>query len=69
MNKGHIAFTQIIDFASLYVLVLIARKKLKLTNSPYEIIQYISLAPFEKRSIYHVFLSIENQDVKELKYI
>jgi hypothetical protein len=61
--------TQIWIAISVYVLVLIARKKLKLTNSPYEIIQYISLAPFEKRSLQHVFLNIENQDDKELKYI
>ena len=61
--------TQIWIAISVYVLVLIARKKLKLTNSPYEIIQYISLAPFEKRELHHVFLNIENQDVKELKYI
>lgn len=54
---------------SVYVLVLIARKKLNLTNSPYEIIQYISIAPFEKRPLQNVFLNIENQDVKELKYI
>lgn len=61
--------TQIWIAISVYVLVLIARKKLKLINSPYEIIQYISLAPFEKRSIHNVFLNIENQDVKEQKYI
>ena len=61
--------TQIWIAISVYVLVLIARKKLKLTNSPYEIIQYISLAPFEKRSLHNVFLNIENQDVKEPKYI
>lgn len=61
--------TQIWIAISVYVLVLITRKKLQLTNSPYEIIQYISLAPFEKRSIHNVFLNIENQDVKELKYI
>lgn len=61
--------TQIWIAISVYVLVLIARKKLELTNSPYEIIQYISLAPFEKRPIQQVFLNIENQDVKEQKYI
>ena len=54
---------------SVYVLVLIARKKLELTNSPYEIIQYISIAPFERRPLHNVFLNIENQDVKELNYI
>lgn len=61
--------TQIWIAISVYLLILIARKKLKLTNTPYEIIQYISLAPFEKRAIHEVFLNIENQDVKELKYI
>ncbi len=61
--------TQIWIAISVYVLVLIARKRLKLTNSPYEIIQYISLAPFEKKALHNVFLNIENQDVKELKYI
>lgn len=61
--------TQIWIAISVYVLVLIARKKLRLTNTPYEILQYISLAPFEKKAIHEVFLNIENQDVKELKYI
>ena len=61
--------TQIWIAISVYVLVMIARKKLKLIHSPYEIIQYISLAPFEKKPIREVFLNIENQDVKELKYI
>ena len=57
--------TQIWVAISVYVLVAIAKKKLKLTHSPYEIIQYISIAPFEKRSIHDVFLNNENQDVKE----
>ena len=61
--------TQIWVALSVYVLVLIAKKKLKLTTSPYKIIQYISIAPLEKRSLHNVFLNIENQDVKELKYI
>jgi hypothetical protein len=61
--------TQIWIAISVYVLVLIARKKLRIPNSPYEIIQYISVAPFEKRPIHNVFLNIENQDVKEPKYI
>lgn len=57
--------TQIWVAISVYVIVAIAKKKLKLTHSPYEIIQYISLAPFEKRSIRETFLNNENQDVKE----
>ena len=57
--------TQIWVAISVYVLVAIAKKKLNLFHSPYEIIQYISLAPFEKRSIREVFFNNENQDVKE----
>jgi len=54
---------------SVYVLVAVAKKKLNLKNSPYEILQYISLAPFEKTPIRDVFLNIENHDVKELSCI
>ena len=61
--------TQIWIAISVYVLVLIARKKITLTNSPYESKQYISLAPFEKRSLHNMLLNKENQDVKEQKYI
>jgi Transposase DDE domain/Domain of unknown function (DUF4372) len=61
--------TQVWVAISVYLLVLIARKRLNLTHSPYEIIQYVSLAPFEKKPLRDVFLNIENQDVKELKYI
>jgi IS4 transposase len=61
--------TQIWIAISVYVLVLIARKRLKLTNSPYEILQYLSLAPFEKRALHEVFNNIENQDFKEQNYI
>lgn len=57
--------TQIWTAISVYVLVAIARKKLKLEHSPYEILQYISLSPFEKTPIAEVFLNNENQDVKE----
>lgn len=61
--------TQIWTAISVYILVAIAKKKLKLQHSPYEILQYISLAPFEKTSIVDVFLNNENQDVKEQKCI
>lgn len=57
--------TQIWVAISVYVLVAIAKKKLNLTHTPYEIIQYISIAPFEKKAIQEVFLNNENQDVKE----
>jgi hypothetical protein len=61
--------TQIWTAISVYVLVAIARKKLKIEHSPYEILQYISLSPFEKTPITEVFLNNENQDVKELPCI
>ncbi len=57
--------TQIWTAISVYVLVAIAKKKLKLEHTPYEILQYISLAPFEKMPITEVFLNNENQNVKE----
>jgi hypothetical protein len=53
----------------LLILVAIAKKKLKLEHSSYEILQYISLAPFEKTPITDVFLNKKSQDVKELKCI
>lgn len=61
--------TQIWTAISVYALVAIAKKKLKLEHSPYEILQYISLAPFEKTPLSQVFLNNENQDVKEQKCI
>lgn len=42
---------------SVYVIVAIAKKKLKIPNSLYEILQYISIAPFEKASLTETFLS------------
>ena len=57
--------TQIWTAISVYVLVAIAKKKLNLEHSPYEILQYISLAPFEKTLLAEVFLNNKSQDVKE----
>lgn len=57
--------TQIWTAISVYVLVAIAKKKLNLEHSPYEILQYISLAPFEKTPLATVFLNNKSQDVKE----
>jgi hypothetical protein len=57
--------TQIWTAISVYVLVAIAKKKLNLEHSPYEILQYISLAPFEKTPLAEVFLNNKSQDVKE----
>jgi len=61
--------TQIWTAISVYVLVAIAKKRLNLENSPYEILQYISLAPFEKTPLVEVFLNKKSQDVKEQKCI
>jgi len=57
--------TQIWIAISVYVLVAITKKKLRLEHSPYEILQYISLAPFEKTPLAEVFLNNKSQDVKE----
>lgn len=40
---------------SVYVIVAIAKKKLKISNSLYEILQYISIAPFEKNLLTETF--------------
>lgn len=54
---------------SVYVLVAITKKKLNLKHSLYEILQYVSLSPFEKISLTDVFKNENQQDVKELKTI
>ncbi len=61
--------TQIWTAISVYVLVAIAKKKLKIDHTPYEILQYISLAPFEKTALTAVFLNKKSQDVKKEKAI
>ena len=42
---------------STYVIVAIAKRKLKISNSLYEILQYISIAPFEKTSLTETFIT------------
>lgn len=42
---------------STYVIVAIAKRKLKISNSLYEILQYISIAPFEKTSLTETFMA------------
>lgn len=54
---------------SVYVLVAIAKKKLNLKHSLYEILQYISLSPFEKVPLTNVFMNENHQDVKEQNVI
>ena len=50
-NTENAVKTQIWIAISVYLLVAIAKKKLKLKHSPYEILQYISLSPFEKHRL------------------
>ncbi len=57
--------TQIWIAISTYLLVIIAKKKLKLTHSLYEILQMISLSAFDRTPIKMLFLNENNQDVKE----
>ena len=54
---------------SVYVLVAIARKKLNISNTMYQILQYISISPFEKVNLAQIFTDEIQQDVKELKNI
>ena len=58
--------TQIWIAISVYALVAIVKKRLNLKHSLYEILQYISLAPFEKMPLSEVF-NANQQDVKELE--
>lgn len=58
--------TQIWIAISVYALVAIVKKRLNLKHSLYEILQYISLSPFEKMPLTEVFNAYQ-QDVKELE--
>lgn len=53
---------------SSYVIVAIAKKRLDLQYSLYEILQLISLAPFDRTPIKNFFESAEYQNVKEQNY-
>ena len=57
--------TQVWIAISTYVLVIIAKKKYKLTHTLYEILQMISLSAFDRAPINELFLYEDNQDVKE----
>lgn len=60
--------TQIWIAISAYLVVMIAKKKLDLPHSPYEILQLISLAPFDNTPMTMLFESAKYQDVKEQNY-
>lgn len=60
--------TQIWIAISSYLIVIIAKKQLNLKYSLYEILQMISLAPFDRTPMRKLFEDAEYQDVKEQKY-
>lgn len=60
--------TQIWIAISSYVIVIITKKQLNLKYSLYEILQMISLAPFDRTPMKKLFENAEYQDVKEQKY-
>jgi len=60
--------TQVWIAISTYVLVVIAKKQLKLTQTLYEILQLISLSALDRTPIKKLFLNEDKQDVKEQNY-
>lgn len=61
--------TQVWVAISVYLLVAIAKKKLKIPNTLYQLLQYISISPFEKTPLPEIFNNEIQQDVKELNTI
>jgi IS4 transposase len=53
---------------AVYVLVAIAKKRLSIEHSLYELLQYISLAPFEKRPLHEVFEDMKNNENRHENY-
>jgi len=60
--------TQIWIAISVYVIVLILKKKLKLTQSIYEILQILSINIFDKDPLYQLFNKSDLQYFKEQNY-
>lgn len=60
--------TQIWIAISSYLVVMIAKKQLNLKYSLYEILQMVSLAPFDRTPLSKLFENINYQDVKEQNY-
>ena len=57
--------TQVWIAISAYVLVIIAKKQLKIPNTIYEILQLVSLSAFDRTPIKKLFINEDEQDVKE----
>lgn len=53
--------TQIWVAISIYVLVAIAKKKLEIRHSLYELLQFISVSPFERTPLHSVFMDLESR--------
>ena len=60
--------TQVWIAISTYVIVIIAKKKLKLKQSLYEILQMVSLSVFDRTPLNELFSEEKYQDVKEPFY-
>ena len=60
--------TQVWIAISTYIIVIIAKKKLNLSQSLYEILQMVSLSAFDRTPLQKLFVEDKNQDVKELLY-
>ena len=60
--------TQIWIAISVYVIIIILKKKLKLNQSIYEILQILSINIFDKEPINQLFYKTELQNVKELNF-
>lgn len=61
--------TQIYIAIITYVLIIIIKNRLKLKQSPYEIIQILGVSLVDKTPITSLFENLESQDVKELNDI
>jgi len=57
--------TQVWIAIATYILVVLAKKQLKIINSLYEILQLVSLSAFDRTPIKMLFSNENNQDVKE----
>ena len=68
-NNENAVRIQIWVAISTYVLVAIAKKKLGLRHSLYEILQYISIAPFEKSPLRETFSEKSFLEMREQKDI
>ena len=61
--------TQIWVAISVYIIVAIVKKMMKIENHTlYEMLQYISISPFEKKPLKEIFFMNYNQEVKEQNY-